>query len=285
MDSIRSRLYDNFNGLEPLFNPVRGKKKLPDPCVIDLTFDVANTSKVYHTKTDSVRDLLHQADLVITDTETLNAMVKPFCSNWVITLPYGLISVQDTPGESGLRVGLLNHDPDMEINNNGCIEILKRLDEEFLIFGSEISDLNAVYIDDFEQFAAQTDILILPSLPGSANSTTVPLAVMSAGTVVIASSAGGYNGLRGGPGVQMMPANRDNPQLWREKLQWAVQSPNRLQQMKEFSIKKAINDSHNSLEQLRVIMGRLPGLLEKKKSRIPVAVVAPIEEPEAESEV
>jgi hypothetical protein len=110
---LRALLYNQLKNRTVAFNPVE-----PEPFdLVDLTRDVTNATRIYHTRTECVREALAGANLIITDSQPLaNAVQRVLPRATVAALPFGYLKEWGTPAEpsKGPVVGLLNHDGAME---------------------------------------------------------------------------------------------------------------------------------------------------------------------------
>jgi hypothetical protein len=152
-------------------------------------------------------------------------------------------------------VGLLNHNGDVEMNNTYAVKLLKRLQCNLLVFGRALPGIEADVVQNFGEFCARCDILLLPSLPGAINSITLPLAIMVNQTAVLAHNAPGYYNLDAATGVQLLP---DNPDAWRIALDLLESQPAKLRTMQERNMAYAGRLSRYSVNQLGIILAGLP---------------------------
>jgi len=267
-EQIRTQLYRNLDW-KPVFNPKKGISKPPSPLVVDLTIDVSNSSRQYHLKTEKVRQLLSQADLIVCDTERMVHTIKKHAKTLVTAAPFGACGAGDKDDEKGIRVGLLHHSADTELNNMGNRKLLKALGEEFLIFGGPIDGIEGEVIEDFNQFAARCDILLLPSIINSINSTTMPISAMMAGTAVIARNSGGYCNLDGASGTFLIPT--DSPADWKNRIEFVRSDPRRLEQFKQFNTKYAKAVSSDSVAKLTRLAHRMADQQIARKRQVALA--------------
>lgn len=226
---LRALLYNNLEGRKVAFNPVE-----PEPFdLVDLTRDVTNSTRIYHLRTECVREALAGAKLIVTDSQALADVVRRALPRTaVIALPFGPMRTTGRPVPSlSPVVGLLNHSGEVEMNNAYSLKLLKSLGRKLLIYGRELPGLEADVIpaDQFDLFCERIDILLLPSLPGTLNSPTLPLAVMAAGNAaVLADNAPGYYNLDAATGVQILPHDSD---AWRLRLDILESQPVKLRTM------------------------------------------------------
>jgi glycosyltransferase involved in cell wall biosynthesis len=288
---IRTELYAQLDGRKVAFNPVE-----PEPFdLVDLTKDVTNSTRIYHLRTECVREALDGANLIVTDSEPLaNAVRRVLPKTPVISLLYGRLPVAPESNATPV-VGLLNHSGDVEMNNAYALKLLKSLDRPLLIYGHALpaTEGRAEVEENFNTFAAKCDILLLPSLPGALNSTTLPLAMMSAGTAILAHNAPGYYDLDAATGVQLLPASRD-PAVWQRMLASLEAQPAKLRTMQERNQAYAKRLNQESYQRLIAISSQLTNRprrplsdgcgcdKKKKKTQAPPEPTPPIE-PIAES--
>jgi hypothetical protein len=118
----------------------------------------------------------------------------------------------------------------MEYNNHYALKLLKALNRPMVVYGQPLPGLDVETVENFGQFAVMCDILLLPSMPGVINSTTLPLSLMSSHTAILASNAPGYYELSAATGVQLLP---NQAKLWRECLAALESQPAKLKAMRE----------------------------------------------------
>jgi hypothetical protein len=233
------------------YNPLE-----PEPFdLVDLTIDVTNSTRIYHTRTECVREALEGANLVITDSQPLANAVKQALPRVAVTaLPFGLYPSPDLPERNEPPViGLLNHSDETEMNNAYALSMLSGLDRPLLIFGAALPGLEATVQEDFGQFCAMCDILLLPSLPAAINSPTLPLVLMSAGTALLCHNAPGYYDLDGATGVQMLPYETT---AWRAMLSVLEGQPLKLKVMQDRNRMFAIRRTRESLVRLSALLAQ-----------------------------
>ncbi len=292
---LRALLYSQLEGRNVAFNPVE-----PEPFdLVDLTKDVTNSTRIYHLRTECLREALDGANLIVTDSQPLaNAVKRVLPKTLVIAIPFGMLRTAgrtDAPGNPPV-VGLLNHDGDVEMNNTYALKLLKSLDRPLLIYGHALpaTEGRAEVEENFNTFAAKCDILLLPSLPGALNSTTLPLAMMSAGTAILAHNAPGYYDLDAATGVQLLPASRD-PAVWQRILASLEAQPAKLRTMQERNRAYAKRLNQESYQRLIAISSQLTNRprqplsegcgcdKKKKKTQAPPEPTLPIEPLEEEN--
>ncbi|MBE7473126.1 MAG: hypothetical protein DPW09_42770 [Anaerolineae bacterium] len=243
-------IHEVFGGRKVHANPVE-----PEPFdLVDLTRDITNATRIYHRRTECVREALAGASLIVTDSQALaQAVQQVLPRSPVVALPFGHFS--PLPGEKlpagekteGFTIGLLNHSPEMEMNNLHHLKLLKALDREILLFGEALAGLDAEVTSEWAGFAARCDVLLLPSLPGAINSPTLPLALMETGTAILAHNAPGYYDLDAATGVQLL--GRD-PAAWRKLLDTLEHNPAKLQAMQERNRAFALRQNRESFVRL-----------------------------------
>ncbi len=244
---LRASLYNQLNNRTPLGTP-QGRKVAYNPVepepfdLVDLTRDVTNSTRIYHKRTECVREALEGASLIITDSQALAYAVALALPKAMVTaMPFGpatggsassLGSGQPpvTPAPPQVRVGLLNHNGEMEHNNHYALKLLKSLKRPLLVYGETLPGLDVETVENFDQFAVACDILLLPSMPGVINSTTLPLSLMAGNTAILAHSAPGYYELSAATGVQLLP---NHAKTWRERLEALESQPLKLKAMHE----------------------------------------------------
>jgi glycosyltransferase involved in cell wall biosynthesis len=196
-----------------------------------------------------MRQLIRTADAVVCDTEQMVSIVRRYSGTLAFSAPFGHSRKLSVQNES-IRVGLLNHTADMNLNNFGNRQMLKRLKEIFLIYGEPIDGLECEIALDFDDFAARCDILLLPSIPNSINSVAYPLSVMYAGAAVLATNIGGYYSLSPASGVQLVDA-KASPKTWADAVAYLQRDGRRLDQLKQFNAKFARRVSEESMVKIR----------------------------------
>lgn len=256
---FRVLLYNKLEGRNIAFNPVE-----PEPFdLVDLTRDVTNSTRIYHRRTECVREALAGASMIVTDNQPLASAVQQVLPGAiVVALPFGPLYVtptqpnpQDSPelatrGPSALEgpvVGLLNHNGEMEMNNQFALKLLKALKQPLMIYGQELPGIEGEVKEDFSEFAALCDILLLPSMPGVLNSTTLPLALMGSKTALLAHNAPGYAHLAAATGVQLLP---NDPAAWRAMIRNLVDQPVKLKAMQERNQVYAVRQNRGSYAHL-----------------------------------
>ncbi|MCK6625515.1 MAG: hypothetical protein L6R45_10110 [Anaerolineae bacterium] len=235
---IRSILYQQLSGRRVAFDPQE-----PEPFdLVDLTRDVTNATRIYHRRTECVREALEGASLIVTDSQPLAGVVKQILPRAIVmALPFG--RMKDEGGRMTeenfhpssfiphpFTVGLLNHTGEMMLNNHYALKLLKSLDRELVVYGEALPGIEGEVKQNFGEFAAMCDILLLPSLPGALNSTTLPLSLMAGNTAILASNAPGYWELDAATGVQLLP---NDPAAWRAVLTNLEAQPAKLRAMHE----------------------------------------------------
>jgi len=258
---IRSLLYHQTK-LKPAFNPMDVPEDMPTPSVIDLTLDVTNTSRIYHPNTEQVREYISYADAIVCDTQAQASIVKMYRqpSKPVIIAPFGFSPRKDVDNGE-FTVGIMNHEPDDELNNasQSSRKIIEKLGYRYLVYGSPLGEAEEqVTTDDFEDFAARCDVILLTSLRDSVNDLTLPLSAMLAGSILVAPNNGGYNALRAASGVFFLESNRIKD--WKTLLSSIESQPIKLQTLKDFNVKYARNISSESLS----LISRLERVLAEK---------------------
>ena len=223
--NLRTTLYARFLDRKVAFNPVE-----PEPFdIVDLTIDVTNSTRIYHERTECVREALAGASLVITDNQPLADAVRrviPYAP--VIALPYGPAVTPHIRNETPV-VGLLNHDDDYEMNNLFGVDIIKGLSQPVVVYGRALAGVSLEIIEDFDTFCHRCDILFLPSLPGAINSITLPLAAMGSGMAILASPS--YYSLDAATGVKLISST--DPDAWQKNLDRISANQNVLRSMQE----------------------------------------------------
>lgn len=230
--------------------------------LVDLTRDVTNSTRIYHLRTECVREALAGASLIVTDSAALAGVVQQVLPRSpVVALPFGHFSPMATSGlpavvvgekQDGFTVGLLNCSPETEMNNLYDLKLLKALDRKLLVYGDEApNDLDAESCDDLVAFAARCKVLLLPSLPGAINSPSLPLALMEADTVILAHNAPGYYELNAATGVQLL--SRD-PAAWRNLLAVLESQPAKLRAMQERNRAFALRQNRDSFTRLAALV-------------------------------
>jgi hypothetical protein len=249
VDKIRSFLYEAFPSIEPIFNPQVGDEM---GNIVDLTFDVSNHTKFYHERTDEVRALLAGCAAVVTDNPQLAQVIQQF-NRRSIAVPFGYTSARDASGP--FTVGILNHDDDTNMANTWASKILKAIDRPLLVYGYELnsSRIEQVVTEDFDEFAGRCDVLLLPGIPQSITSLTLPLATMMAGTVVLASNGGSWYSISAAAGVVLMPPGRKEFRPWKAYLDAMEREPRKVEVMKQKNVAYVQNVNASS----RRIIGNL----------------------------
>ena len=102
---IREYLYDS-SGLTPIFNPTNKPKKITSPVIVDLSFDMTNHTRFYHSKTDAVRLLIANADAVVCENETLVGVARKFTNTIVAPFPFGFCPKADMQNDDGYNFTL-----------------------------------------------------------------------------------------------------------------------------------------------------------------------------------
>jgi hypothetical protein len=252
-EKLRSLLYEGSR-LQPVFNPMEAPKELPDPLVIDLTRDVTNYTRLYHTETDTIRELLAKADAVVTDTEKQAAVIRQFTSALTIVCPFGFTTAKDLDNE--LTIGILNYTDEQEMANKTNRKLLKGLNESFLVFGQPLDFENEgeVIEDDFDQFAGRCDVLVLPGTRHIIPSLTMPLSAMMAGTVVLTTNE--YHALNVAAGVFILPTTR-KVKPWKNYLKNFEKNIRQLESLKQFNTKYAKRVNSESLALISRLSQRL----------------------------
>ncbi|MBE7553192.1 MAG: hypothetical protein HS126_19145 [Anaerolineales bacterium] len=257
---LRASLYKQLPGDRKVaFNPIE-----PEPFdLVDLTQDVTNSTRIYHSRTGCVREALGGASLIVADSHSLAQAVQAVLPrSVVVALPFAPLYV--TPPQPnpevvvplrGLRsvVGLLNHTGEMEMNNQYALKLLKALKQPLLVYGRELPGIEGEVKEDFGEFAALCDIVLLPSLPGALNSTTLPLALMGSRTALLAHNAPGYASLAAATGVQLLP---NDLAAWRALLANLVSQPAKLKVMQERNQAYAVRQNRGSYAHLAQLAGQ-----------------------------
>jgi glycosyltransferase involved in cell wall biosynthesis len=224
---LRTILYQQLSDRKIAYNPVE-----PEPFdVVDLTRDVTNSTRIYHKRTECVREALEGASLIITDSQALAYAVALALPRAMVTaMPFGPVRAASLGSGQPPVVGLLNHTGEMEHNNHYALKLLKALKRPLLVYGETLPGLDVETVENFDQFAVACDILLLPSMPGVINSTTLPLSLMAGNTAILAHNAPGYYELSAATGVQLLP---NNAKAWRERLEALESQPAKLKAMHE----------------------------------------------------
>lgn len=252
---IRTILYNQLGNRPVAYNPME-----PEPFdLVDLTRDITNSTRIYHRRTACVREALEGSSLIVTDSQALAYTVALALPRAVVTaIPFGPFQPADVEPNPqpvvplrGLRsvVGLLNHSGEMEHNNHYALKLLKALKRPLLVYGKELHGIEGEVIpkEFFGEFAAKCDILLLPSMPGVINSTTLPLTLMAGKTAILAHNAPGYYELSAATGVQLLP---NDAKIWRERLAALESQPAKLKVMHERNqafAKRLNRESYNRL--------------------------------------
>jgi hypothetical protein len=227
----RASLYAHIGERSVVYNP-----EAPGEFdIVDLSRDMTNSTRIYHTNTDCVREALEAANLVVTDNQALAQAVRLALPRAHVTaLPYGYMAPIEPGKRKGkdLCVGVLNHSAEMVMNNSFALKMLHELERPLIVYGERLNgfDVDTLFPDDdFRGFCAACDVLLLPSAPAELNSPTLPLAAMSSGNIaILATRAPGYYGLDAATGVQLLP---DDVSFWRDRLEVMEQQPMRLKAM------------------------------------------------------
>lgn len=257
---LRALLYNQLEGHQVAFNPLE-----PEPFdLVDLTRDVTNSTRIYHLRTECVREALAGAAVIVTDNPPLAEVVRRVLPRTVImALPFGQMPATLRSTRRGavartgdeLTVGLLNHNGDVELSNVHHRKLLKQL-QPGLVYGRALPGLDAEVEEDFKAFCSRCDILLLPSLPGAINSMTLPLAAMAAGCAVLAHNAPGYYDLDAATGVQILP---NELEAWRSMLVALVAQPAKVRAMQERNQAFAARLNRESLQRAGLLLaGPLP---------------------------
>lgn len=261
---IRQSLYAN-TGLSPVFNPLHTIEGALTPLVIDLTREVCNHAEMIHPNTNEVRSLISIADAVVCDTTALSSIVKQYTTDaLVIDASFGYCAAADFADEKGIRIGLLNHNDDTQMHNDANRPLLKKLKEEFLVFGKPVSGPDCEVVEDFDEFAARCDILLLPSIKNAINSITLPMSVMAAGTCVVAHNAPGLYNLLTAPGVKLIDISDSSVATWRNAIKSLYDNRRKFEQAKIFNSRAVRNISADSAR--RIV--RLQRLLDERKEPV-----------------
>jgi hypothetical protein len=249
---LRALFYKQLQDRKVAFNPTE-----PDPFdLVDLTRDVTNASRIYHKRTACVREALEGASLIVADNQALASVVQQVLPRAiVVALPFGplyVTPVQPNPQDSpelveGPVVGLFNHNGEMEHNNRYALKLFKALKLPLLVYGESLPGIEGEVKEDFSEFAALCDILLLPSMPGAINSTTLPLALMGSKTAILADSAPGYGSLAAATGVQLLP---HDPAAWRAMVRNLLDQPLKLKTMQERNQAFAVRQNRGSYAHL-----------------------------------
>ncbi|MCL4303186.1 MAG: hypothetical protein KJ077_46300 [Anaerolineae bacterium] len=240
---LRTILYQQLSDRKVAYNPVE-----PEPFdVVDLTRDITNSTRIYHKRTECVREALEGASLIITDSQALAYAVALALPRAMVTsMPFGPVQAAIEPNKQPI-IGLLNHTGEMEHNNHYALKLLKHLKRELLVYGQALPGIEGAVKEDFGEFAAMCDILLLPSMPGVINSTTLPLSLMAGNTAILAHNAPGYYELSAATGVQLLP---NEAKIWRERLAALESQPAKLKAMHERNkafANRLNRDSYNRL--------------------------------------
>jgi glycosyltransferase involved in cell wall biosynthesis len=226
---LRALLYQQLRECKVAYNPIE-----PEPFdLVDLTRDITNSTRIYHKRTACVREALEGASLIVTDSQALAYAVALALPKTIVTaLPFGPFTVADVTPNPAPVVGLLNHTGEMEHNNHYALKLLKSLKRELLVYGEALHGIEGEVIakENFGAFAAKCDILLMPSMPGVINSTTLPLTLMAGNTAILAHNAPGYYELSAATGVQFLP---NDAKTWRERLAALESQPAKLKAMHE----------------------------------------------------
>lgn len=190
--NLRKRLYQD-SGLNVLYDPIQANEESGVPDIIDLTWDVSNTLQISHKKTDEARALLNQAKIVVCDNPVLADAVRRY-AKLTTQIHYGYLYAAHTRKQSDpVRFGLLHHDDLHQFANLSAYEdVLKPLGLDYIVYGEEdeyglsFDDREVKYTTSLGDFIAQVDVVLLPAVPDSPISTSLPLALMGAGLAIIA---------------------------------------------------------------------------------------------------
>lgn len=224
---FRAKLYRQLDKRQVAYNPVE-----PEPFdVVDLTRDITNSTRIYHKRTACVREALEGASLIVTDSQALaQAVALALPKAMVTAMPFGPVRAISLGSGQPPVIGLLNHTGEMEHNNHYALKLLKSLKRPLLVYGETLPGLDVETVENFDQFAVACDILLLPSMPGVINSTTLPLSLMASNTAILAHNAPGYYELSAATGVQLLP---NQAKAWRERLAALESQPAKLKAMHE----------------------------------------------------
>jgi glycosyltransferase involved in cell wall biosynthesis len=247
---LRTILYQQLSDRKIAYNPVE-----PEPFdLVDLTRDITNATRIYHQRTECVREALGGASLIVADSHSLaNAVQQVLPRSIVVALPFAPLYVTPTQPNPEVVVGLLNHSGEMEQNNQYALKLLKALKQPLMIYGRELPGIEGEVKEDFNEFAALCDILLLPSLPGALNSTTLPLALMGSKTALLAHNAPGYASLAAATGVQLLPGD---PAAWHSMVANLVSQPAKLKVMQERNQAYAVRQNRGSYAHLAQLAGQ-----------------------------
>ncbi|MCL4301130.1 MAG: hypothetical protein KJ077_35690 [Anaerolineae bacterium] len=249
---FRALLYQQLKERQVAYNPIE-----PEPFdLVDLTRDVTNSTRIYHERTACVREALAGASLIVADSQALaNAVQQVLPRAVVVSLPFGPFYAAQIEPNPVPVVGLLNHTGEMEQNNHYALKLLKSLKQELLVYGQELPGIEGEVegSGDFSTFAARCDILLLPSLPGVINSTTLPLTLMASKTAILAHSVPGYGQLSAATGVQLLP---HDAKAWRSLLAGLLDQPAKLKVMQERNQAYAVRQNRASYAHLAQLAGQ-----------------------------
>ena len=242
-EKISSLLYES-SGLRPLFNPMESSEDhVPSPLVVDMTVDIANHSRLYHTHTEEVRELLAQAQAVVTDSERMSQLARKYTKGLVVAAPWGWTTVQDR--ETPFTIGLLNYNEEQEVINKQLRKFFKGLKQPLLAYGQPLDwfdneDNRAT--QDWEMFAGEVDVLLLVGSQHVIPSLTLPISAMMSGAVVLATKD--YSLLAPASGTFIMPSLE--PRLWAGEIKKFEQNLRRLGSLKQLNANYARQISKES---------------------------------------
>lgn len=263
---IRSKMFDTVGFRPAMFDPTQAKHKdIPAPLVVDITYDVTNTTKIYHKNTTTVREMIAKCDLVTTDTQAMCSLVGNYTNGYVFPFQYGMSTVKDSDAlGGGVQVGILNHNADTKSCNLMNINLLKALDRKLLLFGDPIDGLECEVIDELDKFASYCDILVLPGDPHLLHSITVPVYMMSSETIIVARNVPGYYELQGSAGVQLLDTS--SIAIWKDRIARLESDQRRMISLKASNVKRSEYLSTESLRRLSSVLNRLVEFAEDEKS-------------------
>ncbi|MCP4709972.1 MAG: hypothetical protein GY869_15215 [Planctomycetes bacterium] len=207
--NIRKHLYTNEPQLNVVFNPLEAVE-VEKPYVVDLTIDIGATAKT---------QTLKNADYIVVDNEQFAYVVrKTLPTVKVAVLPFGYCEARPINPDDALKYAILNCDAQTQLNNAVQKRMLRAVckDTVALVYGESLEGIECEVIEDFNEFAARADILILPSLDKSLNSISLPLAVMLAETTVLCNLDRGYYSLSMSAGV--FPVYKRTAKAWKRIL-------------------------------------------------------------------
>lgn len=249
---IRQKLYElaGMGGVPVFYNPVSEGDVVTSDSVVDLTYDIMGHTRLYHENTSLTREFVSRCGLVITDSPQLARLAKIFNSS-AVPLPFGYSLARDTQGD--FTVGILNHNEDAVIHNTWGKKIIKGVASHYrtIFYGDPMFDCESTV--DFENFAGDCDVLLLPAQPRMLVSMTLPLSVMAASCVVI--TCGGFSALSASSGVMVMPDG--SPLAWRRMVETFSQNPRKVQSLKERNLAYLRSVNKSTLEVLGNIAHRM----------------------------